>query len=113
MLFRSLHIYRAAQEILSNAQRHSGASLLLFSVKLLPNGIEISGADDGRGFNASRSNERGLGLNGMRDRADAIGAKLSLWSETGVGTTVRLVIPSRRIPPLRPDGDMTVVKAAS
>lgn len=108
-----LHIYRAAQEILSNAQRHSGASLLLFSVKLLPNGIEISGADDGRGFNASRSNERGLGLNGMRDRADAIGAKLSLWSETGVGTTVRLVIPSRQIPPLRPDGDMTVVKAAS
>jgi signal transduction histidine kinase len=108
-----LHVYRAAQEILSNAQRHSGASLLLFSVRLLSNGIEISGADDGRGFNASRSNDRGLGLTGMRDRAEAIGARLSLWSELGVGTTVRLVIPVQRAAALRSDVEAPAVQVAS
>jgi len=108
-----LHVYRAAQEILSNAQRHSGASLLLFTVRLLPNGIEISGADDGRGFNASRGNDRGLGLSGMRDRAEAIGAKLNLWSEIGAGTTVRLVIPSQHNKALRSDTETVAVRVAS
>lgn len=105
-----LHIYRVAQEILSNAQRHSGASRLLFTVRRLPNRIEVAGADDGRGFDPSRGTDRGLGLDGMRDRAEAIGARLILSSEVGRGTTVRLIVPSGDAPTIRGEADVSVVQ---
>ena len=48
--------------------------------------IEIS--DDGRGFDAVAQNGKGLGLNGMRARVQAIGGQLEIVSTPGKGTTV-------------------------
>lgn len=89
-----LVVYRVAQEALSNATRHSGAAHV--EVKLRrsdEDGAELKVSDDGRGF-AFDESEGGLGIAGMRERALLIGAKLTIESRPGHGTTVGLVIPS-------------------
>ena len=88
-----LVVYRVAQEALSNAARHSGASRI--SVDLCrreDGGVELEAADDGRGF-AFDEAERGLGIAGMRERALLIGGELSIESRPGHGTTVHLTVP--------------------
>jgi two-component system sensor histidine kinase UhpB len=88
-----LVVYRVAQEALSNAARHSGATRV--GVKLRrreDDGVELEVADDGRGF-AFEESEGGLGIAGMRERALLIGGELTIESRPGRGTTVRLTVP--------------------
>lgn len=89
-----LVVYRVAQEALSNATRHSGAAHVAVTLRRRDvEGVELEVADDGRGF-AFDESEGGLGIAGMRERALLIGAKLTIESRPGHGTTVRLVIPA-------------------
>jgi two-component system sensor histidine kinase UhpB len=88
-----LVVYRVAQEALSNAARHSGAARVEVRLRRLDDGgVELTVADDGRGF-AFDESERGLGLGGMRERALLIGGDLTIESRPGRGTTVRLTVP--------------------
>lgn len=88
-----LVVYRVAQEALANAARHSGAARVAVALRRGPAGVELTVADDGRGFAFDQS-ERGLGIGGMRERALLVGGELSLESRPGAGTTVRLTIPA-------------------
>jgi len=93
-----LVVYRVAQEALSNAARHGGADRVEVRLRRLgADGVELSVADDGRGF-AFDEAEGGLGIAGMRERALLIGAELTIESRPSHGTTVRLTVPgeSRR-----------------
>ncbi len=88
-----LVVYRVAQEALSNAARHSGASRVSVDLhRRKDGGVELVAADDGRGF-AFDEAERGLGIAGMRERALLIGGELSIESRPGHGTTVHLTVP--------------------
>jgi two-component system sensor histidine kinase UhpB len=88
-----LVVYRVAQEALSNAARHSGASRVEVRLRRLHDeGVELTVADDGRGF-AFEESERGLGIGGMRERALLIGGELTIESRPGRGTSVRLTVP--------------------
>jgi two-component system, NarL family, sensor histidine kinase UhpB len=87
-----LVVYRVAQEALSNATRHSEAEHVV--VRLRRNdkdGVTLDVTDDGRGF-AFDESEGGLGIAGMRERALLIGAKLTIESRPGHGTSVRLTV---------------------
>jgi two-component system sensor histidine kinase UhpB len=86
-----LVVYRVAQEALSNAARHSEADSVRVELRRRGDGVELSVADDGRGF-AFAAAERGLGLLGMRERALLAGGDLQITSRPGEGTTVRLRI---------------------
>ncbi len=89
-----LVVYRVAQEALSNATRHSGAGQVKVQLRHSDaSGVELDVTDDGRGF-AFDESEGGLGIAGMRERALLIGAKLTIESRPGHGTTVRLVVPA-------------------
>jgi two-component system, NarL family, sensor histidine kinase UhpB len=89
-----LVVYRVAQEALSNATRHSGASHVTVTLRRGGDGgVELTVADDGRGF-AFDESEGGLGLAGMRERALLIGGNLTIESRPSHGTTVRLVVPA-------------------
>ena len=92
-----LVVYRVAQEALSNAARHSGAAHVTVALRLGPEEVELTVADDGRGF-AFAESERGLGIGGMRERALLVGGELTLESRPGAGTTVRLTIPAESTP---------------
>jgi two-component system sensor histidine kinase UhpB len=89
-----LVVYRVAQEALSNAARHSGAGWVEVRLRRLESGgVELTVADDGRGF-AFDESEGGLGIAGMRERALLIGGELTIESRPGHGTTVRLTVPA-------------------
>ena len=88
-----LVVYRVAQEALSNAARHSDAGRVEARLlRLDDGGVELTVADDGRGF-AFDESEGGLGIAGMRERALLIGGELTIESRPGRGTTVRLTVP--------------------
>jgi two-component system sensor histidine kinase UhpB len=88
-----LVVYRVAQEALSNAARHSGAAHVAVTLRRDAKGVELTVADDGRGF-AFAESERGLGIGGMRERALLVEGELTIESRPDAGTTVRLTIPA-------------------
>jgi two-component system, NarL family, sensor histidine kinase UhpB len=88
-----LVVYRVAQEALNNAARHSGAARIDVRLRRREDGgVLLTVADDGRGF-AFEESQRGLGINGMRERALLVGAELQIESRPDAGTTVRLELP--------------------
>jgi two-component system sensor histidine kinase UhpB len=88
-----LVVYRVAQESLSNAARHAGAAHVAVTLRRDTKGVELTVADDGRGF-AFAESERGLGIGGMRERALLVEGELTIESRPDAGTTVRLTIPA-------------------
>ncbi|HEX5762048.1 MAG TPA: sensor histidine kinase [Solirubrobacterales bacterium] len=91
-----LVLYRVAQEALTNAARHSEAERVEVGLRRGADEVELQVRDDGRGF-AFEKSERGLGIAGMRERALAVGAELTIESRPGHGTTVRLAVPDEAI----------------
>jgi PAS domain S-box-containing protein len=81
-------LYRIAQEALNNVARHSGAKAAQLSLRLDPEKVELRISDNGRGFRDKESSGQSLGLGIMRERAQAIAAKLKIESKIGSGTKV-------------------------
>jgi signal transduction histidine kinase len=88
-------LYRIAQEALNNAARHARAARVDLELRARSQGLELRVADDGRGFDAARVSSEHLGLRIMRERADAIGALLTIESERERGTAVTVTWPRR------------------
>jgi signal transduction histidine kinase len=82
-------VLRIAQEALGNALRHSGAR----HIKVKLDGRVLVVADDGRGFDPGAVRGRRLGLTSMAERATELGARLTIDSAPGEGTTIRLELP--------------------
>lgn len=91
----AMNLYRAVQEALNNVRLHSGARSVHIGLEMSSEGEAIvTVADDGQGLEEERRAERpGLGLVGMRERAALLGGDLSIRSEPGRGTVVRLALP--------------------
>jgi signal transduction histidine kinase len=89
-----LETYRIAEEAVRNAVRHAGAIRISVSFERTPAGLRLDVTDDGVGFERSMVHARRLGIVGMHERAEAIGATLKVVSAPARGTRVRLVIPA-------------------
>jgi signal transduction histidine kinase len=87
-----VHIYRVLQEALNNVSRHSGAQEAWVRLKFQVSALELDVEDRGKGFLAGAAHQ-GIGLVGMRERAELIGGTLELLQPEGGGTVVRLAIP--------------------
>jgi signal transduction histidine kinase len=87
-----VHIYRVVQEALNNVKRHSGAQRAWVRLRFLGDALEVEIEDHGRGF-TTPNGSRGIGLVGMRERAQLIGAELSFTQPSEGGTLVRLRVP--------------------
>lgn len=83
-------VIRIASEAVTNAARHSGASRLQLELERRDRGLRLRVVDDGVGFDYEPGARHGFGLIGMRDRAEALGARLSIRSRRGRGTRVGL-----------------------
>ncbi|MEX2570458.1 MAG: sensor histidine kinase [Gemmatimonadota bacterium] len=91
-----LALYRIAQEALSNAVRHGEPEGVVVRIKREPRAVVLTVTDDGAGFSMEEvrdSDERGLGLFGMQERAGYVGGNVRIRSEPGKGTEVRAAIP--------------------
>lgn len=86
-------LYRIAQEALNNVAKHSNAahaSVLLSSDDAANGRVRLVISDDGCGFDTRISKPTHIGLDIMNERAAAIGARLTIQSEIGAGTTVQV-----------------------
>ncbi len=90
-------LLRIAQEAVHNALRHGGAPVRI-RLRRLAAAVELSVCDRGPGFEpqALPRTVRTLGMTTMRERADALGARLEVVSAPGQGCLVRVRVPLRR-----------------
>jgi signal transduction histidine kinase len=83
--------YRVAQEALENVNQHAGAQQVKVKLGKKNGTLLLIVADDGRGFDPDvDASEHQLGLQGMYERAELIGASLEVVSERDQGTTIQL-----------------------
>ncbi|MBV7335002.1 sensor histidine kinase [Chloroflexi bacterium TSY] len=87
-------VYRILQEALENVVRHARARHLTVQMMQTSDRFACLVADDGRGFEIGSVNhsERHMGLRGMNERAELIGAKLTVESQPQQGTCISLVL---------------------
>lgn len=83
--------YRIAQECLSNAARHAGASRVLVEVAQHNDTLRVRVTDDGGGFDLDNEST-GFGLRGMRERVDLLDGELRIDSQPP-GTQVTALLP--------------------
>jgi signal transduction histidine kinase len=88
------HLLRIGQEAISNAVHHATPNTIRILLRYDDETVTMRVEDDGCGFDleARSQNTVRFGLLGMRERADRIGAKLSIQSAPGAGTTVEVVL---------------------
>ncbi|HUW38361.1 MAG TPA: cache domain-containing protein [Rhodocyclaceae bacterium] len=89
-------LYRIAQEALTNCAKHAGANKVTIALNGDTERASFVISDDGAGFDpnmlAQGRKTHGLGLLSMRERAEAIGGRLTLESAPGKGTRIRVEI---------------------
>jgi signal transduction histidine kinase len=93
-----LALYRMAQEALSNVARHAQTSQAVLGINFSPDKIEMQVIDNGIGFEAPNTPadfapSGHFGLLGMYERADLIGARLTIRSSPGRGTHLIIQLP--------------------
>jgi signal transduction histidine kinase len=89
---------RIAREALYNAFRHSEAKSIEVEVSYDATYLRLRFRDDGKGFEPDSAEtiarQGHCGLRNMKQRAERLGAKFCLWSRTGSGTEVEVIVPA-------------------
>ena len=87
------NLLRIGQEALTNALKHASATKFLALLSFDSDAVRLELRDNGKGFDTDSVNGGGIGLIGMRERADQIGATLAVTSKPGKGTRITAVSP--------------------
>lgn len=88
----AVHVFRIVQEALNNVARHAEASTVLVRTGTKGGTLRIEVEDDGKGIGPA--NSRGMGMAGMRERAELLGGGLSFATRAdGTGTRLMLEVP--------------------
>lgn len=93
-----IQVFRIMQEALTNVRKHAEASQVRIKFEAKETTLCISIEDDGRGFDLSEhssSSTNHFGLEMIRERAEAIGGTLQLFSEIGYGTQIEICVPTQ------------------
>jgi two-component system sensor histidine kinase UhpB len=91
-----LALYRIAQEAISNAVRHAEPDRIDVRITREAAYVVLTVTDDGVGFQVEKmveSDDSGLGLFGMKERAIYVGGQVEIDSVPGEGTVVRVAVP--------------------
>lgn len=94
-------LYRAAQEGLTNIQKHADATHATLQISLGEREGKLRLQDDGKGFDPTQlsralaTDERGYGLQGVRERLELIGGTLRVESAPNCGTTLWVAAPKQ------------------
>jgi ligand-binding sensor domain-containing protein/signal transduction histidine kinase len=91
-------IYQVAREAVRNSLAHARAQEIEVELVFGDSEFRLRVRDDGIGINPEIVENRRsghFGLQGMHERAGSFGGSLRVWSESGAGTEIELVVPSR------------------
>lgn len=83
-------VYRSVQEALHNVAKHSRARNAKVKLTISGGKLFLDIEDDGVGFSTRNAADRGFGLKGMRERASALGGSMTIRSQPGKGTRIRI-----------------------
>ena len=87
-------LYHIAQECLRNAAKHSKSETVAVELEFSGGVLHLTVKDQGVGLRAEQPKaERGIGMVAMKERAHMVNGKVSIQSETGEGTEVRVEVP--------------------
>jgi len=89
----TLTIYRAVQEGVRNAVKHSGAKDVVVELRAAPGLLFLTVSDKGVGFDVNAQWGRGLGLISMRERVAVVGGTLNIRAVPGGGTRLEISVP--------------------
>jgi len=93
-----LALYRIAQEALSNVARHAQASQAAMDIQFSSQAVTLLVTDNGKGFNVPKrpsefASSGHMGLLGLYERSEMIGARLEFMSKLGEGSQITVVVP--------------------
>jgi two-component system nitrate/nitrite sensor histidine kinase NarX len=83
-------VYRVCQEALNNIGKHASARKVQITLRQEQGGMELRIRDDGKGFDPGQTTSGHYGLGMMHERAEAVGAHLSIQSQPDKGTEVAI-----------------------
>jgi signal transduction histidine kinase len=85
--------YRITEEALRNVAQHSGAQKITIALQEKGDSLALSIHDDGHGFDLENVDpEQRFGLQGMKERTEAIGGRFSISTLPNQGTTIQVHI---------------------
>ncbi len=87
------NLLRIGQEAFTNALKHSQASEIQIELVYQPEQVQLWVQDNGQGFDPDLLPNKGYGLLSMRERAQKIGADLTITSRFRYGTEVAITVP--------------------
>jgi signal transduction histidine kinase len=91
-----VQVYRVLQEALNNVKRHAGVQEAWVRLKFQSDSITLEVEDHGCGVSPDAGHQ-GIGLVGMRERAELVQGSLQVLSREGGGTIVRLIVPAKEV----------------
>jgi len=95
-LTKTVHIYRIAQEAISNASKHGRASRIRVDLIGTPDHLRLRIRDNGSGFATDWQRGAGMGVHIMHYRAKLIGGSLDISNLPEGGTMVQCQVPFSR-----------------
>jgi len=91
---KATHLYRIAQEAITNARRHGKANNVEVRLSANSSAMSLSIADDGIGFSKTEKDTNGVGLSIMRYRANVVGGEFEIEERPAGGTIVSCTAPA-------------------
>ncbi|MFP1761874.1 PAS domain S-box protein [Lonsdalea quercina] len=89
--------FRVVQESLTNIARHAAASEVVIALENREGLIVLSVQDNGKGFDAREQKPNTFGLMGMKERGRMLGGEVTITSQPGSGTLIRMMFPQRAV----------------
>ena len=91
---KDINFYRVLQEGSKNILKHSSAKQASIIIRRFETEIRVIMSDDGTGFDLKeKQDSSGLGFLGMQERIDTLGGSLTIESQIGEGTVIKIILP--------------------
>jgi two-component system, NarL family, sensor kinase len=88
-----IHVYRVIQEAVLNCIRHAAATEMTVRLQVREYYLSILCRDNGKGFDTSKVQEKGIGLNSLKNRTEFMGGTMQIESKPQTGTALLFEIP--------------------
>lgn len=92
--YLEIMIFRAIQELISNAARHSEASTIKIHIDTAEDRIVVDVEDDGEGFNIDQALDGSMGIKVIKDRVEILKGEFNIDTAIGQGTRIGFTIPT-------------------